>query len=116
MNYAELAFGLRPRGAWEAADLGVRIGRHWWLSLLLLWLAMALPALLLLVLLIDSFHYALLVFWWLKPLYERPLLYFLSRAVFGAVPSLAETLKHVPKLIWQQLLMTLTVPSMTLCT
>jgi hypothetical protein len=115
VNCAELAFTLRPRSAWEAADLGIRLARHWWRPLTLLWLGVALPVLLTLFLLVDSMTIALLLFWWLKPLYERSLLYYLSRAVFNAAPTLVGTLTTTPRLIWQQILSTLTVRRLSPC-
>jgi hypothetical protein len=35
----------------------------------------------------DAIWLAILVIWWLKPLYDRAVLHVLSRAVFGAVPG-----------------------------
>ncbi|HBZ99145.1 MAG TPA: DUF4129 domain-containing protein, partial [Pseudomonas sp.] len=45
---------------------------------------------------------ALLLFWWLKPLFERLPLHILSKALFGETPSLRESLKAFPGLLRQQ--------------
>jgi len=108
MNYHNMAIKLRPRNAWEAADLGIKLARRWWWPLLLLWLGTALPTLLVLLLLMDSMVTALLLFWWLKPLYEPALLFYLSCAVFGEQPSFRQVIKNVPRSIRRQLLPSLT--------
>ncbi len=109
MNYANLAFRLRPRSAYEAADLGMQMARRWWWPLASLWLLAALPFFVVCLLLFDTASIALVVFWWGKPLYERPLLYYLSRAVFSENPSRRETLKMTPRLMARQLIQTLTI-------
>ena len=38
------------------------------------------------------------MFWWLKPLYDRVPLYFISRAAFGVRPGFVETWKQWPRL------------------
>ena len=108
MNHANLAFKLRPRNAYEAADLGMKLARQWWWPLFCLWLGAAVPVLILLLLITQNVYIVMIVIWWLKPLYERPLLYYLSRAVFQEVPTISDAWKKTPKLAWQQWIATLT--------
>ena len=75
---------LRPRTAWEGMDLGFALARQWFLPLWLLWWASVLPlALLLLPVTGIRPDLWLLAIWWLKPLYEGPLLVWASRSLFG---------------------------------
>jgi len=60
------------------------------------WFALTLPIFLLanaLAFTIDKIWLATLLIWWLKPLFDRVPLYVLSRAVFGTVPSVRQTLR-----------------------
>lgn len=101
MQIERMTTTLRPRTRWEAVDLGFSMAQQWFLPLLLLWLAGALPVFILCsILLYDSPFWAITLCWWLKPLYEQPLLYYLSRALFGEYPSLKGALKqywHIAK-------------------
>ncbi|MDH5786245.1 MAG: hypothetical protein OEZ16_11655, partial [Chromatiales bacterium] len=84
MDLAKLEFPLRPRGHWEAIDLGFALARRWFRPLLLLWLVTALPVSVMLFLLIgDNLIWLSLAIWWCKPLYEPLMVFWLSRAVFG---------------------------------
>jgi hypothetical protein len=88
MELASLQIALRPRNPWEAIDLGFALARRWFWSLCSLWLMAAVPAAALGVVLFggDLLWVSLLV-WWLKPLYEPPLMFWLSRAVFSELPQ-----------------------------
>ncbi len=100
---------VRPRTRWEASDLGLLMARAWWGPLMRVWLVVTLPLFVLLHLLLPgSPLVALLLFWWLKPLWERPLLHLLSRALFGQVPTLGETLRAFPALAARQWFASLT--------
>ena len=50
----------------------------------------------------------MLLFWWLKPLYERLPLHILSRALLGATPTLKQAFQALPGLLKPQLLASLT--------
>jgi hypothetical protein len=88
-----LSVALRPRGGWEALDLGFQMARGWWRPVWGTWVAVYLPAA---ALLHAVFHQTLwvapLVLWWLKPAFDRFVLHVVSRAVFGSPPTVAETL------------------------
>jgi hypothetical protein len=108
-----LAAGIRPRTPWEGLDLGFALGRRWFLSLFGLWWLMAcsvaVPGALWLG---DSPGTWLFLVWWFKPLYEAPLLFWLSRALFGERLRLREfwlargqilTVRLLPVLLWRRL-------------
>jgi len=86
----------RPRSAWQAMDAGFSLARAHYPTLCLLWLGLSLPTLALWCLLSLKFPYwAAIVWWWFKPLYELPLLLYLSRALFSEKPTLRETWRAV---------------------
>lgn len=109
MQLDRLSLALRPRNAWEGMDLGFVMAREWFLPLWILWTLVALPTYLLLLLLFpaNSLLIAILL-WWLKPLYEPPLVYWLSRAIFGEKLSLKAVMQRWFSLVWPQLLHNLT--------
>lgn len=88
MDPADLKARLAPRAPWQAVDLGTRFYRQWWRPVTLVWLLFtALPyALLAGYACVARVWWPLLLFWWLKPLWERPLLAFFSHALFGDYP------------------------------
>ncbi|MCG8055837.1 MAG: DUF4129 domain-containing protein [Candidatus Thiodiazotropha endolucinida] len=83
MDLDRIAIKLRPRQSWEGIDLGFTMAREWFINLWLIWLCSALPVMLLLVVLPLPLWLAGFILWWLKPLYEPPLLYWMSRRVFS---------------------------------
>jgi len=101
MKLADLSTQIRLRSPWEAVDLGfAMVQQHGrgifptWLLLLsatslMVWLA--LPT--------EYRHWAPMVIWWLKPLYDRVLLHLLSHQLFGQQLSGAETVSALPSLI-----------------
>ncbi|NKB38685.1 MAG: hypothetical protein GKR93_16250 [Gammaproteobacteria bacterium] len=113
MEIESITTALRPRNNWETIDLGFNMAQQWFLPLILLWLAAALPAFLFLYLapFIDVIWMGIII-WWLKPLFEQVQLYYVSRALFGEFPSLRQVLKQywsisktqiIPLLTWRRL-------------
>jgi len=101
---------LRPRSSWEAVDLGFRMVQSWWRPIFGAWLGLALPLCALLALAFPRHPWAAaLALWWLEPLLERAPLYVASEALFGRVPTVAETLHAAPRLLARQGLMALTL-------
>ncbi len=99
MDIELISAELRPRRPWEAVDLGISLGRRHIGKLLLFWVASVLPLIVILsALLWNHFQVLVLVIWWLKPLYDRVPLYYLSRALFGSAPTLREFLRILPRL------------------
>ena len=97
-----LVFAALEFSGLEAMDLGVTMARHWWRRLLASWLVTILPWFIV-VWAIFWPHpiWAALVLWWLKPLWDRVPLFVLSRALFGAEPTVGETIRAAPRL-WKE--------------
>jgi Domain of unknown function (DUF4129) len=105
MQPEHLAVALRPRGGWEALDLGFQMARQWWRPIWFAWLTVYLPVAALLLLVFENKWIAVLILFWLKPLFDRAVLHTLSRAVFGEIPSTLQTLRAArdwlrPGLFW----------------
>src|SRR5688500_18574015 len=66
-----MPLALRPRGPWEGADLGVVMLRAWARPVYAAMIATVIPVALAAHLLIGNLFLALLLVWWLKPLYDR---------------------------------------------
>lgn len=90
MNVEKMTTAIRLRHAWEAVDLGVSMGRQWFKPLFTIWLMLALPTYLLVSLIPINPNYLLILFWLFKPFYEKPMMYYLSRVLFGEFPSLTD--------------------------
>ncbi|MFJ3482260.1 DUF4129 domain-containing protein [Pseudomonas sp. NPDC090202] len=109
MRLTEACVAIRPRNPWEAIDLGVLLARQHQRLLMTSWALVTLPLFAALSLLLwDYPSLAVLLFWWLKPLYERLSLLILSQALFGATPSLKEALRAWPRTLKPQLIASLT--------
>jgi len=87
MRIEQLDVVLRERSHWQAMELGTALVRRRARVVWGTWLMASLPVLVLvnaLALWRDTgFFAAALVMWWCKPLFERAVLYVLSRDVFG---------------------------------
>ncbi|MGB5737289.1 MAG: hypothetical protein WBM40_22920 [Thiohalocapsa sp.] len=109
MDLDHLSAAIRPRNPWESIDLGFALARHWFLTLWTLWWMTVLPiGGLLLLVLYTHLDLWLLIIWWLKPLYESLLLFWLSRALFGDAETIGRTARQIgaafPPRLWPQLL------------
>jgi hypothetical protein len=96
MQLEGLTIALRARTPWEAVDLGMALVRAHAARIYAVWALVTLPTFALLNILaylIGSPWLAALALWWLKPVFDRIPLYVLSRAVFGTVPTLRETMR-----------------------
>lgn len=96
MRIEDLQVVLRPRRGWEAAELGLALVRRHGAVIWPAWLAMVLPLAVLLHLLLwrsGQLWLAGLLLWWLKPVFERSVLYVISRAVFGQSVSVGQALR-----------------------
>ena len=104
MRIDDLTVALRPRTAWEAVELGTALVRRHAAAVWTPWLLLSLPTLLLLnalCWLVDAVWLAGILMWWLKPVFDRIPLYVLSRAVFGHVPSVRETVRAQRSFGWR---------------
>ncbi len=99
MQTEAIRVALRLRTPWEAVDLGISMVRSWWVPVVTSWLALFAPVVLAVCLLAPSSLVALLVIWWLKPLFDRAVLSVLAQGVFGPVPRWSDTLSALPALV-----------------
>jgi len=110
MKVDAIRLDLRPRGMFEAADLGVRLVsahlRSVWAScapvyaFVLLIAAATLP---------FGTGWAVLTVIWLKPWLDRSILFVLARAVFGEETRFADVWAARRAVVWQGLLGALTI-------
>ncbi|MFT5584408.1 MAG: hypothetical protein ACI9VR_001993 [Cognaticolwellia sp.] len=102
MRIEDLRAELRPRTSWEAMDLGLRLLREWWRPVFAAWFCVIIPV----------FVVGFGVTWWApwlgafliwcaQPLWDRVVLHVISRGLFGAVPTLSETLRALPGLLFR---------------
>lgn len=109
MRLSDSSVAIRPRTPWEAMDLGVLLSQQHRRLLMTSWAIVTLPVFALLSLLLwQSPSWALLLFWWLKPAFDRLPLFILSKALFGETPTLGQALRQWPRLLKPQLLASLT--------
>lgn len=95
-----LNLNLRSRAPWEAIDLGFGLVRRHWRDLYAAWLVTVLPFFLFLYVALQELVWlAPILFWWFKPLYDRVVLYVLSRAIFDERVTLRDTLSALPGLL-----------------
>lgn len=91
MNLERFVAVMRPRGSFEAVDFGFLLTRRFWPRLIVAWLVSSLPVMLLFAWWQPGRPFLLIpLFWWLKPLFERPMLFVLSRGLFGVEPPWRE--------------------------
>lgn len=114
MKVENIAVVLKPRTPYEAIDLGFSMARQWFWPLVAIWAVLAVPVFLLAHVLMPQANLTLagLIFWWLKPVYEKPMTYYLSRKLFHDAPPLKTMLKQtlsinkqnlLPTILWQRL-------------
>jgi hypothetical protein len=101
MRLEDVSAVIRPRGQWEAIDLGFAMVRRHFAKIIAAWSLTVVP--LWLGLLALSWYiplgWSLLAIWWLKPVYDRVPLFILSRSLFGATPTLGVVLREWPKMM-----------------
>ncbi|WP_338485423.1 DUF4129 domain-containing protein [Pseudomonas trivialis] len=108
MRLSDASVVIRPRTPWEAMDLGVLMTREHRLLLTASWAIVSLPLFILLSAVFWKYpSTAMLLFWWLKPAFDRLPLYILSKALFGETPSLRQAVRQWPRLLKGQLLSSL---------
>lgn len=112
MRLDRLAARIRPRTAWEGLDLGFALARSRFPALWGIWWLSALPvATVAAIGLPERPDLWLLLVWWFKPLYEAPLLFWLSRDLFGTPLGPRDLwrerrqvlpLRLLPNLLWRR--------------
>lgn len=113
MQLDRIDIALRPRTAWEAADLGFALVRRHAGVIARSWFLFGLPLFALLNALawsLGKMWIASLALWWLKPWFDQLVLHILSHAVFTAPPSARATLRQqfrlralLPWLLWRRI-------------
>jgi hypothetical protein len=87
---ADIAITLRRRSPWEAMDLGLTMLQQWWRAVYAAHTFVFIPVIAAVIIacwLGEKLWLAMLLVWWLEPVYDRVVLHVLSRAVFGEVPG-----------------------------
>ena len=103
MRLDEVTAEIRPRGDWEAVDLGFAlVRRDFWRCLVLWWLALGLPVLFAGWWLWDAPALFLMLFWWCKPAGSRMVMFQLSRRLFGEQPSWRAIGRELPRVWWRR--------------
>lgn len=104
MNLENVTVEMRPRGEWEAADFGVRMIRRDAAAIYRVWFSITLPLLFLALLVIVYSPYptlAVLIYWWLEPVADGPILRIISRRLFGEDADVRAALRSVFQLAWR---------------
>jgi hypothetical protein len=107
MRLDTLTVELRPRSSWEAMELGTALVRRHAAAIWVPWLIVTGTVFALLNLAawaIGHVWLAWLLMWWLRPVFDRIPMYVLSRAVFGTVPRVADTLRAQLRWGWKPML------------
>lgn len=100
MKLSALRVILAPRRGWEALDLGLALLVRWRAAVYLPWLICMLPLVGFLCFALQDWPAMIpITILWLKPLTDRVVLFVLSRAVFGPLPSLSQVLMELPQLL-----------------
>lgn len=110
MNIEKMSVAIRPMTTAQAVDLGVMMARYWFLPLWKIWMGMALPFFVIFYLgftLLQSYletpvddawwwlgMIGGIIFWWLKPIYEKPMVSWLGYALFSNAPSVKDSIKQ----------------------
>lgn len=111
MNLDKVTAELRPRGPWEAADLGVRLVRRDAVAIYKAWFAVSLPFLALALAMIyftPWAGYAFLLYWWFEPVMDGPVLDIIARRLFGGDANVRQTIRSTARFAWRNKLFWLT--------
>ena len=111
MNLENVTVEMRPRSEWEAADFGARMVRRDAAAIYRVWFAITLPLLSMALLMIVYTPYpviATLLYWWLEPVADGPILRIISRRLFGEDADVRAALRSVFTLAWRNKIFLLT--------
>ena len=111
MQLDKIQIELKPRNAWQAMDLGVAFLKNQLHYLWRPWLFTLSPVFMLgLYILHTEYAYlAVLIMWWLKPLYDRVLLLVFSKTLFAEQPGLKDIVAEKKQILTSGLLTALTL-------
>ncbi len=99
MNLESVTAELRPRGPWEAMDLGARMVRRDAGVIYRAWFIVTLPLLIVAslgIVYLSIPGWILLAYWWLEPLTDGPILHIISQRLFGGDTDTRSALRNVP--------------------
>ena len=100
MRVDNIALRLRPRTAWEAADLGVRLCQYASRDVYLCLASAGVPVAVFALALVEVADWLpLLILWWIKPWLDRTILFVLARAAFGRRTTPSD-LWHARRQVW----------------
>ena len=102
MQLDRIAVVLRPRGPHESTDLALTMLQTWAGPLAAAWLFLVVPVCAFVLGFVDSLPLALVLLWFLRPLFELVPQYVVSRALFGSVPRLQDALRELPGTLVRQ--------------
>ena len=110
MRVDAFAIRLRPRGNFEAADLGVRLCQSAARTVFPCYLAVLIPTTLVALSCYEIADWLpMLVLWWSKSWLDRTIVFALSRAAFGETTHPRDLWREQREVWWRQLLLTLTL-------
>lgn len=102
MKLEDVTAEIRPRASWESIDLGCALARRHIKVIWTSWLFTVIPLWGVLALVLHNHPWwFIFCLWWLKPVYDRVVLFVVSRALFGAVSSFKDVLKAWPKILFK---------------
>lgn len=104
MNLDNVTVELRPRSEWEAADLGARMVRRDARTIYATWFAITLPlvSLTIIAILFTPYaSYAGILYWWLEPMTDGPILHVISRRLFGEQTGFRATMRELGRITWR---------------
>ena len=102
MNIWETRLNFRPRSGWEALDLGSRLFQERPALYMAVWATLSLPVYaLVLVLCWQQPEWGGFLVWWLKPLFEAPVLWLMSQQVFEPLPPYWQCIRTAFRQMWR---------------
>ena len=96
MQVHKLEIEVRHRQPWEAMELGSNLLKHFLAPVYIPWLIIWFSAAIITFFLPISTPMKIMLIIWLAPLFERVIIFVLSRAVFGDTPKVKTSLKSFP--------------------
>lgn len=104
MRLEHVSAVLRPRSDSEAVDLGLALVRTHSAGLIKAWATLLVPLWGLIILVLHDYpSTAFFLAWWLKPLYDRIIIFYLGRSLFGDPPTMETQLRAWPRLLTRNL-------------
>lgn len=108
MELNRLSFYPRKRTAYETFDLTVLLTKQHFLPLFCLYMCLATPVFILAGLLVG-WSWSAFIVWFLKPVFERPILDYMSKVVFNQTATISSSLKSILKLQVDDILINMTL-------